>query len=223
MTRKLAILALSIAGLLALIVVIARVDLFKLAEALSYPGVFVVSLIGAVSIVYPIPYTLVILLMGASGRFNPLLIAISGGFGSAIGEFFGYVLGYYGRALVSEERQKKMDYMVKVFDRYGPWAIFAFALTPLPDDLLLIPLGIMRYKFIKAFIPCLLGKLSMCFILAYGGQLFKGTLEIVFSGGGWLATILTSVLLVVIMVLMLRIDWEKVFEKYVAKEGAKKN
>lgn len=186
----------------------------------GYLGVFLVSLIGAMSIVYPVPYTLVILLMG--GILNPFFVAIAGGFGSAIGEFFGYALGYYGRALVSKERQRKMNYMVKVFDRYGPWAIFAFALTPLPDDLLLIPLGIMRYKFIKAFIPCVLGKLSMCFILAYGGQLFKGIIETIFGEGGWLGAILTSVLLVVIMVLMLRIDWEKVFEKYVTK-GAKKN
>lgn len=187
----------------------------------GYLGIFLISLIGAVSIVYPVPYTIVILLMG--GILNPFFVAIAGGFGSAIGELFGYAMGYYGRALVSEERQRKMNYMVKVFDRYGPLAIFAFALTPLPDDLLFIPLGIMRYKLIKAFIPCLLGKLSMCFILAYGGQLFKGVIEIIFGEGGWLGAILTTVLLIVIIVLMLRIDWEKVFEKYVAKEGAKKN
>jgi len=189
----------------------------------GYLGVFLISLIGAVSIIYPIPYTLVILLMGASGAFNPFLVAISGGFGSAIGEFFGYALGYYGRALVSKERQRKMNYMVKVLDRYGPWAIFVFALTPLPDDLLFIPLGMMHYKFIKAFIPCLLGKLSMCFILVYGGQLFKGVITTMFGEGGWLAVIITSILLIIIMVLMLRIDWEKVFEKYVAKKGAEKN
>ena len=58
-----------------------------------------------------------------------------------------------------------MNYMVKLFDRYGPAAIFFFALTPLPDDLLFIPLGVMRYPFLKAFIPALFGKTLMMFIL----------------------------------------------------------
>jgi membrane protein YqaA with SNARE-associated domain len=218
MDRKLGILVLGIAGLLALIVVIARVDLFKLAESLSYPGVFLVSLIGAVSIVYPIPYTLVIVFMGANPLFNPLFVAISAGLGSAIGELFGYTLGYYGRAMISEERQRKMDYMLKVFNRYGPAAIFIFALTPLPDDLLFIPLGILRYKLLKIFIPCLLGKISMSLILAYGGQIFTNIVETLFGGNGWLTTIITSALLILIMIAMLKIDWEKIFEKHVAKE-----
>jgi membrane protein DedA with SNARE-associated domain len=185
----------------------------------GYLGIFIISLIGAVSIAYPIPYTIIILLMG--GILNPFLVAIAGGIGSAVGELIGYALGYYGRTLVSKERQRKMNYMVKVFDRYGPWAIFAFALTPLPDDLLFIPLGMMHYKLVKVFIPCLLGKLSMCFILAYGGQLFKGVIETIFGEGGWLGAILTTALLIVIIVLMLRIDWEKIFEKHTAKKEQK--
>lgn len=193
----------------------------NLAIQLGYPGVFLVSLIGAVSIVYPIPYTLVILWMGAI--LNPFFVAIAGGLGSAIGELFGYTLGYYGRAIISKERRRKMDYMLKVFNRYGPLAIFIFALTPLPDDLLFIPLGILRYKLLKIFIPSLLGKISMSFILAYGGQIFTNIIETLFGGSSLLTTIVTSVLLILIMIVMLKIDWEKIFEKQVAKEGAKKN
>jgi len=188
----------------------------NLAIQLGYPGVFLISLIGAVSIVYPIPYALVIVWMGAI--LNPFFVAISAGLGSAIGELFGYTLGYYGRAIISKERQRKMDYMLKVFNRYGPLAIFIFALTPLPDDLLFIPLGILRYKLLKVFIPCLLGKISMSFILAYGGQIFTNIIAILFGGNGWLTAVVTSVLLILIMIAMLKIDWEKIFEKHVAKE-----
>lgn len=188
----------------------------NLAVQLGYPGIFLVSFIGAVSIVYPIPYTLVIIWMGAI--LNPFFVAIAGGLGSAVGELFGYTLGYYGRAIISKERQRKMDYMLKVFDRYGPLAIFIFALTPLPDDLLFIPLGILRYKLLKVFIPSLLGKLSMGFILAYGGQIFANIIGILFGGSDWLTAIVTSVLLILIMIAMLKIDWEKIFEKHMAKE-----
>lgn len=182
----------------------------------GYFGVFFISLVGSLSIIIPIPYTLLIYIMGAT--LDPILIAIASGFGSAIGEFSGYALGYYGRAVISEERQRKMDFMVKVFDRYGFFAIFFFALTPLPDDLLFIPLGIMRYKFVKAFVPSFLGKLLMSFILALGGRLSIDFIRQLLGEGGWIGAIITTIFLIIIIVAILKIDWEKVFEKYVGEQ-----
>ena len=179
----------------------------------SYLGVFLVSLIGALSVVFPIPYTIIIYLLGRS--LDPYIIAIAGGLGSAVGELSGYILGYYGRAVVSEERKRKMDFMLRIFNRYGAAAIFVFALTPLPDDLLFIPLGIMRYKFVKAFIPTLLGKTLMCFTLAMGGRLSVTIIEGFIGEGGWVETIITTALLILVMVIILKVDWENVFTQYV--------
>ena len=194
----------------------------QFAENFQYFGVFIISFIGSVSVIFPIPYTIVIYIIG--GFLDPFFVAVSGGLGSAVGEFSGYVLGYYGRAIVSEERRKKMDFMVKVFDRYGPVAIFLFALTPLPDDLLFIPLGVMRYPFWKAFIPSLIGKILMTFILAYSGQQSFELIKVLFGEAGLLGTIITTALLILIIVAIIKIDWEKLFEKYVTtkeKDAAK--
>ena len=182
----------------------------------GYLGVFVISFIGSVSIIFPIPYTLVIFVLGSV--LDPVLVALSGGLGSALGEFSGYLLGYYGRTVISDERRKKMGYMVKLFNKYGPLSIFFFALTPLPDDLLFIPLGMMRYPFLKAFIPALFGKILMTFILAFSGQQSIELIEVIFGGSGWVGTILTVVVLIVIIVGMIRIDWEKLFEKHVSNK-----
>ena len=179
----------------------------------GYLGVFVISFIGSVSVVFPVPYTIVIFFLGSI--LDPFFVAISGGLGAALGEFSGYTLGYYGRKIVSKKRQRNMEYMVKLFERYGPLAIFLFALTPLPDDLLFIPLGVMRYPFWKAFIPALLGKTLMTFILAYSGQQSITIIESLFAGSGLLGTVITSALLIVIIVAMIRIDWEKFFEKHI--------
>jgi len=190
----------------------------QLALNYSYFGIFILSFIGALSIVFPIPYTVVIYFLGTF--LDPYLIAFSGGFGSAMGEVLGYVLGYSGRVLISEERKKKMYYMVKIFDRYGVIVIFLFALTPLPDDLLIIPLGIMRYNPVKFLTPCILGKTLMCLILALGGRFSIGLIRSLFGGEeGWIATIVTLMLLVGVIILILKIDWERVFFKYVEKHG----
>ena len=116
-------------------------------------------------------------------------------------------------------RLRKMDYMVKIFARYGSIVIFLFALTPFPDDLLFIPLGVMHYPFWKAFIPALFGKILMTFILAYGGQQSIKIIETLFGGeSGLLGMAITAILLILIIVVMIKIDWEKLFEKYVSKE-----
>ena len=176
----------------------------------GYVGIFLVSLIGSLSIVVPVPYTILIFSFGRV--LNPGLLAVAGGIGSAIGEIAGYAIGYMGRVVVSKERQRKMDGFLAIFRRYGPLTIFAFALTPLPDDLLFIPLGIMRYNFLKAFIPCLLGKTLMCFALAYGGYMSIGFVESVFGGyGGTVTTIASTSFLVAAVYLLYRIDWEKYF------------
>lgn len=187
----------------------------QFARQYGYFGVLAVSFIGALSIVFPIPYTLVIFL---SGKFlDPLLVAIAGGLGSALGEISGYILGYYGRAVISEQRQRKIDFILKVFSRYGPIAIFMFALTPLPDDLLFIPLGIMRYKLLKAFIPCVLGKALMCLILAVGGQLSISIIENMIGEGELWMTIIFSVILMAVVVIMLKVDWEKFLTQYIER------
>ena len=67
----------------------------------GYIGVFIISLLGSVSVVFPIPYTLIIYLLAFQAPFlNPFFIAVAGGLGAAIGELSGYVLGYYGRNII---------------------------------------------------------------------------------------------------------------------------
>jgi len=186
----------------------------------SYIGVFLISFIGTASIIIPIPYTLLIFTLSLTGQWNPTLLIIAGGVGSALGETTGYALGYFGRRVISEERQRKMTYLVRLFDKYGPLAIFIFALTPLPDDLLFIPLGIMKYKFYKAFIPALFGKILMIFILVNSGSIAGGIIVRLFgeSGNQW-GMIITTILLIIIIVALYRIDWEKTLKKYVGERG----
>jgi len=195
--------------------------MIQLVRTYEYLGVFVISLVGALSIFFPIPYTVVIFTLG--GQLNPFLVAISAGLGSAIGEFSGYLLGFYGRRIISEERRRKMEFMMKVLNKFGALAIFLFALTPLPDDILFIPLGMLHYSFVKAFIPAVIGKTCMNFIVAYGGSVTNQIIKQIFGeGSDWISFLfgglLGVVLFVLVMLIMFKIDWERIFLKYVKKE-----
>jgi len=195
--------------------------LLSFSSQYGYFGIFLMSLIGALSIFFPIPYTVVIFTLGQ--RFEPLWIAVAAGLGSAIGEFSGYLLGFGGRKVISERYKKKMDLLVKVFNKFGPVVIFLFALTPLPDDLLFIPLGVMRYSIVRVFVPALIGKFCMNLIVAYSGRFSIQIIRDIFGvESEWISAligmILAIALLIIVFVIMFKVDWEKYFEKYLAEK-----
>lgn len=193
--------------------------MMKLATQYGYFGIFLISLIGAASIFFPIPYTVIIFTLGGISSLDPILIALSAGLGSSLGEFFGYLLGVGGRKAIGEKYKRKMDVLALLFKRYGSIVIFVFALTPLPDDLLFIPLGVMRYSVIKAFVPALIGKICMNLIVVYSGRFSIGFIRNIFGvESDWVSAligmVLALVLFVVVFVVMFKVDWEKRLEKY---------
>ena len=200
----------------------------RLAFQYGYFGIFLISLVGALSIFFPIPYTVVIftlggLKVGEAWVFEPVWIAVAAGIGSAVGEFSGYLLGFGGRRVIGEKYKRKMEFLMKLFDRFGPIVIFVFALTPLPDDLLFIPLGVIRYSLVRALIPALVGKICMNFIVAYSGRFSVQIIRDIFGVesdwiSGLIGMVLALVLLIIVFVVMFKVDWEKLFEKYVTKE-----
>ncbi len=176
-------------------------------EKISYPGIFLLSFIGASSIIIPIPYT--VILFALSPSFDPILLTLFAGFGSAMGELVGYAIGYFGRNVLGGKRRRQMDAMQKIFKRFGMLAVFLFALTPLPDDLIFIPFGLMRYSFWRTFAAGLAGKLLMLFIIANigkaAGELFL--LDEFFA-------VAITILLVLVIVAIFKTDWVKLAERY---------
>jgi membrane protein DedA with SNARE-associated domain len=199
----------------------------SLASHYGYLGIFLISLLGATSVFIPIPSSVVIFILGSaradgSWAFEPIWIAVAAGLGAAVGELSGYLIGLGGRKVISEKYKRKTDILMKLFKRLGPIVIFAFALTPLPDDLLFIPLGMMRYRILTAFIPALLGKFLSNLIIAYAGRFSLEIIRDIFGAESegmsfLIGTVLALVLLVIVFVIMFRVDWEKRAEKYLAK------
>ncbi len=219
--RRPLLLALFLIVIIALAAVFfAHEDLYAMLRSLGelgYPGIFLLSFIGAASVIVPIPYTVVLLTISAPQfGFNLLLLAIVAAFGAAVGELVGYGLGYAGRRVVSKRYDRRLNAMLRIFDRFGMPAVFIFALTPLPDDLLFIPLGLMHYSLWKAFIPCVAGKFLMSLIVVYvgsaAGQMFAEN---------WIIALVTAMLLILIIIAMFKIDWEKAIEKYLPRKKDK--
>lgn len=185
----------------------------------GYVGIFFICLISAASILFPIPDTAVVFVLGGSLLFEPVWVAVAAASGAAVGEFTGYLLGLGGRKAMTARFGKRIDFLERIVKKYGAFAIFLFAATPLPDDLLFIPLGIMRYSVTKTFIPAFVGKLSLYLTVIFGGQFFIETIGDFFGlTNDFVPAVVSMVLGVLIFILVLKVDWERHLGKYLVKE-----
>jgi membrane protein YqaA with SNARE-associated domain len=196
-------------------------DIFSWLSSLSvqygYFGIFLVSLLGAASVFFPVPDSAIIFALAGLSLFNPLLITVAATIGGTIGEFSGYLLGFGGRKTINKHYGKNIDFFNKLFIKYGSLAIFIFALTPLPDDLVFIPLGVMRYNVAKAIIPAFVGKFILNLIIVYSGVFFVDFIgDAVGITNDWLPAVISTILGVIAFILMLKIDWQKYLGKYLA-------
>ena len=182
----------------------------ELVTVYGYLGAFLVCTLGNISIFIPIPFAIIVYAFGST--LNPLLLGLVSGLGSTIGEMVSYFLGWGGRRMIESRYGSRLDAAKRLIDRYGALSVFLFALLPLPDDLLLIPLGMMRYDFKKTFVAMLLGKTLMCIFLAYAGAFSFSYLRDVFAAGGVVGGVASVVMLAIIIIVMLRIDWAKMLE-----------
>jgi len=184
--------------------------MIELVTIYGYLGAFVVCVLGNFSIIIPIPFALVVYAFGAT--LNPLLLGLVSGLGSTVGEMFSYFLGWGGRKVIESRYGSRLDAVEKLIDRYGALTVFLVALLPMPDDLLLIPLGMMKYDIKKTFIAMLLGKTLMCTLLAYAGAFSFSYMRDVFASGGVVGGVASLILLVVIIIAMIKIDWAKILD-----------
>ncbi len=193
------------------------IDWTQMAISFGYMGAFFLGLIGAASFLIPLPTTVGLLGVAALRIFDPTLLALAFGLGAGIGQLTSYAVGYLGRAVVSEKHGRRFNAMVKIFDRYGMMVVvFVFALTPLPDNILFVPLGLARYPVWKVFAASLPGKIVMSLIITYFGGFFGQALA-----ENWIFSAAMVILLVLVIVGIFKIDWEKLVDRHMAGSPAK--
>jgi len=184
----------------------------------SYPHLltFIVSLIGN-SIPYAsVPYYL--LLMYYSHRFrDPLelsILALFSGLGSTAGKIIIYLVGRGIHHVVSEKNKKNIELFGRLIRRWGFLFILIATSTPVPDDVILIPMAFVGYSFAMYIVATLIGKtIASLFIVFFG----RGLTTLMEDTGVLPQYIQVPLLLgisVVLMILIVRIDWADVVREY---------
>jgi len=186
------------------------VDLFNDVLSLGYVGVFVFSLILNL-VPFLSPSNIVI--SGAVGSifplFNPLFVGFLVALGASIAKTVHFVVSFFAGKLLSSKRQAAIAKSKRKYHRWGMVAAFIAAVSPVPDDPIVIPLGLIRYSPIKFFAAYFSGKIIITTTGAYLGQTMRLSLE---ECIGQTATIVISIILTIIITLVL-IKKEYFFKK----------
>lgn len=136
----------------------------------AYLAIFVICLVSSLSVLFPVPGTVLWLLLVEILDLNCALAGFVASIGGTLGEISAYYVGYGGRAFIAPEHSKIYQMAERWMKRRGGLAIFLFALVPfLIFDLVGIAAGVLRYPLRKFYLFTWLGRLPRSLIECYIG------------------------------------------------------
>ena len=142
---------------------------------------------------------------------DPFTLGFLVALGSASAKFIHYVVTFFVGGLLSEQRRKRLN---EVNLKVGKWAflaLFIVSATPIPDEPVIIPLGLMKYNPAKFCLAIFLGKILITTLGAYLGQFGQGALSSLITQEALIA--LSIILTIAITIILLKIDITKIAQK----------
>ena len=127
-----------------------------------------------------------------------------------------YMITFFVSGQLSDKRRQRLDQDASKVRKWAFLLLFAAAATPIPDEPIVIPLGLMKYSPAKFFTAYFLGKLSITVAGAFLGQ----EASTLFSS--WLSpeamVAISIVLTVVITIILLKVAVGKLADKYLHRK-----
>ena len=191
-------------------------DIFPFAPEVGYIGLALVSFIGSLIPFVPVPSFILLATMSVGGQFDIHILALISALTATIAKQIIFYASYGGRRMISEKTKKRMKPFQKLVKRYGGAAAFVAAATPIPDDMVYIPLGLAKYNPKRFFIATLSGKIVLCYIIVLishytGLSILEPILEDIDDPFAvYVGMIVFGAIMTAIVVLLLRLDWERI-------------
>lgn len=142
---------------------------------------------------------------------DPFTLGFLVALGSASAKFIHYFVTFFLGGFLSEKRRERLNTVGLKIKKWAFLALFIAAATPVPDEPVIIPLGLIKYNPAKFCLAIFLGKTSITILGAYLGQLGESTLSSLISQQA--LTIISITLTIAITIILLKIDITKIAQK----------
>jgi membrane protein YqaA with SNARE-associated domain len=153
-------------------------------------------------------------------NFDPWVIGFLVAFGSASAKLVHYVITFFAGSLVNEERRELLNNLSQKVGRWAFITLSVAAATPIPDEPIVIPLGLLKYNPIKFYLAYFLGKLSITILGAYLGKTAKNFLASTISQQTMIAV--SIILTIAITIILLKVDINKILQNIKRKWQTRK-
>jgi len=194
----------------------------------GYVGLALVSFFGSLIPFVPIPSFILLITMSTGDQFDLHVLALTAAITATVAKQIIFAISYGGRRIISEKTKQRMRPFQKLVKKYGAGAAFFAAATPIPDDLVYVPLGLAKYNPLRFFIATLTGKIVLCYVIVIlSHYLSTPIVEPIFESFGITETddlsdptpILIGIIafggaMTAVVVLLLRMDWNRILGRF---------
>ena len=196
------------------------VDLFPFAPEVGYLSLGLVNFFGSLVPFVPLPGFLLLATMSVGNQFDLHVLALLSAFTATAAKQIIFYVSYGGRKIINEKTRKRMRPFERLVKRYGAGAAFFAAATPIPDDLVYVPLGLAKYSPKRFFIATLTGKIVLSYVIVFishylGLSLVEPFLENIDDATPiYIGIIIFGAMMTSVIILLLRLDWEKILGRF---------
>lgn len=195
-------------------------EIFPFVNEIGYLGLALVSFFGSLIPFVPLPSFILLATMSVGDKFNIHYLALIVAITSTVAKQIIFLISYGGGRIITEKTRKRMRPFERLVKKYGSAAAFVAAATPIPDDLIYVPLGLAKYNPLRFFISTLLGKLVLSYVIVllshfFGMAYVEPFLEniddptVVYVG-----FVIFVAMTAVSVFLLLRLNWEKILGRF---------
>jgi membrane protein DedA with SNARE-associated domain len=191
-------------------------ELFPFTPEVGYLGLTIVSFFGSLIPFVPIPSFVLVATMAVGEQFDIHVLVLIAAITSTAAKQIIFYASYGGRKIISEKTKKRMMPFQKLVKRYGASAAFVAAATPIPDDLVYIPLGLAKYNPKRFFVATLSGKFVLYYVIVLiSHYMGLSLLEPILQGIDdplpvYIGIIALGIAMTIVVILLLRLNWEKI-------------
>ena len=191
-------------------------ELFPFTPEVGYLGLTIVSFFGSLIPFVPIPSFVLVATMAVGEQFDIHVLVLIAALTSTAAKQIIFYVSYGGRKIISEKTKKRMLPFQKLVKRYGGSAAFVAAATPIPDDLVYIPLGLAKYNPKRFFVATLSGKFVLYYVIVLiSHYMGLSLLEPILHGIDdplpvYIGIIALGIAMTIVVILLLRLNWEKI-------------
>ena len=194
-------------------------DIFPIDPEVGYLGLALVSFFGSLIPFVPFPSFILLATMSVGNQFDAHALALISAVTATAAKQVIFYISYGGRKIIDEKTRKRIKPFERLVKRYGAIAAFVAAATPIPDDLIYVPLGLARYNPLRFFISTLAGKIVLGYAIVYISRGFGLSFidpflkEIHGTGELYIGTAIFIGMMTGVVVLLLRLDWARILGK----------